>query len=151
MWFVEDASTKAISKDYLGAFTRRATLIQQPSGPLEDVQTTSEYLNDCRKMLSEMDALIQQPIENADYIDAEDADVFVAAKTAVKWSQGKIEWLQPPSQSGAAAPSSCRLTTKLPNFTILSFSGEYSLWVSFCDKFTKLVGSKVDMTSVEKL
>ena len=44
----------------------------------------------------------------------EAADVFMAAETAVKWCQGKIKEMQPPSASGAAAPSSGSLTTNLP-------------------------------------
>ena len=66
-------------------------------------------------------------------------------------SQGKIKEMQPPSISGAAAPSSGSLTTKLPNLTLPSFSGEYTQWVSFWDQFTTLVDSKRDMTNVEKL
>ena len=50
---------------------------------------------------------------------------------------------------GAVAPSSGSLTTKLPKLTLNSFTSEQ--WVSFWDKFTTLVDSKVDMANVENL
>ena len=75
----------------------------------------------------------------------------MATERAVKWCQGKIKEMQPPSISGAAAPSSGSLTTKLPKLTLPSFNGEYTQWVSFWDQFTTLVDSKRDMTNVEKL
>ena len=79
------------------------------------------------------------------------ADVFIAAERAVKWCQNKMKELQPASPSGAAAPSSGSLNTKLPKLTLPSFSGEYTQWLSFWDQFTTLVDSKRDMTNVEKL
>ena len=81
----------------------------------------------------------------------EAAEVFMAAERAVKWCQSKIKELQPLRPTGAAAPSSGSLTTKLPKLTLPSFSGEYTQWVSFWDQITTLVDSKRDMTNVEKL
>ena len=102
-----------------------------------------------------MDSQIQQLIDDDDelVVDVEEAaDVFMAAGRAVKWCQGKIKELQPPSLSGVAAPSSGSLTTKLPDLTRPSFSGEYTQYVSFWDHWlTTLVDSKVDMANVEKL
>ena len=69
-------------------------------------------------MLRELDSQIQQLIENNDELVAnvqEAADVFMPAGRAVKWCQGKIKEMQKPSTSGAVAPSSGSLTTKLPN------------------------------------
>ena len=137
-----------------GVFTRRAAAIRHAGGPLEDVQATLEFLIDRRKMLTELDSQIQQLIDDDDELVAdveEEADVFMAAERAVKWCQGKIKEMQPPSISGAAAPSSGSLTTKLPKLTLPSFSGEYTQRVSFWDQFTTLVDSKRDMTNVEKL
>ena len=137
-----------------GVFTRRAAAIRQAGGPLEDVQATLEFLIDRRKMLTELDSQIQPLIDDDDELVAgveEPADVFMAAERAVKWCQGKIKEMQPPSISGAAAPSSGSLTTKLPKLTFPSFSGEYTQWVSFWDQFTTLIDSKRDMTNVEKL
>ena len=137
-----------------GVFTRRATAIRQAGGPLEDVQATLEFLIDSRKMLTELDSQIQQLIEDDDELVAdveEAADVFMAAERAVKWCQGKIKETQPPSTSGATAPSSGSLTTKLPKLTLPPFNSEYTQWVSFWEQFTKLVDSKVDMINVEKL
>ena len=105
-------------------------------------------------MLTELDSQIQQLIDDDDELVAdveEAADVFMAAERAVKWCQGKIKEMQPESISGAAAPSSGSLTTKLTKLTLPSFSGEYTQWVSFWDQFTTLVDSKRDMTNVEKL
>ena len=137
-----------------GVFTRRAAAIRQAGGPLEDVQATLEFLINRRKMLTELDSQIQQLIDDDDELvaDVEEAgEVFMAAERAAKWCQGKIKEMQPPSISGAAAPSSGCLTTKLPKLTLPSFSGEYTQWVSFWDQFTTLVDSKRDMTNVEKL
>ena len=75
----------------------------------------------------------------------------MAAERPVKWCHAKITELQPQSPSGAAASSSSSLTTKLLKLNSRSLSGEYTQWVSFCDQFTTLVDSKVDMTNVEKL
>ena len=136
-----------------GVFTKRATAIRQAGGPLEDVKATLEFLIDRRKMLTELDSQIQQFIEDDDELVAdveEAADVFMAAERTVK-CQGKIKEMQPPSTSGAAAPSSGSLTTKLPKLTLPSFSGEYTQRVAFWDQFTTLVDSKVDMTNVKKL
>ena len=105
-------------------------------------------------MLTELDSQIQQLIEDNDELVAdveEAADVFMAAERAVKLCQGEIKEMQPPSTSGAAAPSSGSLKTKLPKLTLPSFSGEYTQWVSFWDQFTSLIDSKRDMTNVEKL
>ena len=135
-----------------GVFTRRATEIRQNSGALQDVQATLEFLIDRRKMLTKLYSQIQQLIEDEDVLVAdveEAADVFMAAERAVKWCQGKIKELQPPSMSGAAAPSSGSLTTKLPKLTFSSFSGEYTPWVSFCDQFTTLVDSKLGMEALK--
>ena len=137
-----------------GVFTRRAAAIPQAGGPLDDVQATLEFLIDRRKMLTELDSQIQQLIDDDDELVAdveEAADVFMAAERAVKWCQGKIKEMQPPSISGAAAPSSGSLTTKLHKLTLPSFSGEHTQWVLFWDQFTTLVDSKRDMTNVEKL
>ena len=79
-------------------FTRRATAIRQAGGPLEDVQVTLDFLIDRRKMLTELDSQIQQLIEDHDELVAEveeAADVFLAAKKAVKWCQDKIKVMQP--------------------------------------------------------
>ena len=100
-----------------------------------------------------MDSQNQQLIEDDDELVAdveEAADVFMAAERAVR-CQCKINELQPPSTSGAAAQSSGSVTTKLPKLTLLSFSGEYTQSVSFWDQFTTLVDSKVDMVNAEKL
>ena len=104
--------------------------------------------------MTELDSQIQQLNKDDDelVVDVEDAaDVFMAAEREVKWCQGKIKKMQPPSPSGAAAPSSDSLTTKLPKPTVPSFGGEYTQWVSFGDEFTTLVDSKVDKANVEKL
>ena len=104
---------------------------QQAGGALEDVQATLEFLIDRHKMLTELGSQIQLLIEDEDEFvaDVEEAtDVFMPAERAVKWCQRKIK-MQPPSSSGAAAPSSGSLTTKLPKLTLLSFSGEYTQWV----------------------
>ena len=53
--------------------------------------------------------------------------------------------------AGTAASSSGSLTAKLPKLILPSFSGEYTLWVSFWDQFSTLVDGKVDMANVEKL
>ena len=137
-----------------GVFTRRATAIRQAGGLLEDVQALLEFLINRRRMLTELDSQIQLLIEDDDELVAdleEAADVFMTAERAVKWCQGKIKEMQPPSASGAVAPSSCSLTTKLAMLNVSSFSGEYTQWVSFWDQFTTLVDSKVDMVTVEKL
>ena len=137
-----------------GVLTRRATAIRQAGGALEDVQATLDFLIDRRKMLTELDSQIQQLMEEDDELEAdvdEAADVFLAAERAVKWCQARIKELQPPSPSPAAAPSSGSLTTKLPELTLPSFSGELTQWVFFWDQFTTLVDSKHDMTNVEKL
>ena len=113
-----------------------------------------EFLIDRRKTLTELDSQIQRLIDDDDELVAdveEAADVFMAAERAVKWCQGKIKEMQPLSISGAAAPSSGSLTTKLPKLTLSLFSGEYTQWVPFWDQFTTLVDSKRDMTNVEKL
>ena len=105
-------------------------------------------------MLTETDSQIQQLMEEDVELDVdvdEAADGFLAAERAVKWCQARIKEFQPPSPSAAAAPSSGNLTTKLPNLTLPSFSGEYTQWVSFWDQFTTLVDSKRDITNVEKL
>ena len=105
-------------------------------------------------MLTESDSQIQQLMEEDDELDVdvdEAADVLLAAEREVKWCQARIKEFQPPSPSAAAAPSSGNLTTKLPNLTLPSFSGEYTQWVSFWDQFTTLVDSKRDITNVEKL
>ena len=65
-----------------GAFTRRATAIQQAGGPLEDIEATLEFLINCRKMLSELDAQIQQLIEDDDDHDLE-ADIEDAADVSM--------------------------------------------------------------------
>ena len=133
---------------------KRATAIRQAGGALEEVQATLEFLIDCRKMLTELDSQIQHFIEEDDELEAdveEAADVFLAAKRAVQWCQGRVKELQPSGPSAAATPSSGSLTTKLPKLTLPSFSGEYTQWVSFWDQFTTLVDSKRDMTIVEKL
>ena len=117
-----------------GVFKRRAAAIRQAGGPLEDVQATLEFLIDRRKMLTELDSQIQQLIDDDDELVAdveEAADVFMAAERAVKWCQGKIKEMQPPSLRGAAAPSSGSLTTKLPKLTFLhsavnTHSGSFS-------------------------
>ena len=127
-----------------GILTRRATAIRQARGSLEDVQATLEFLIDRRKMLTEDDDELVADVEEA-------ADVFMADERAVKWCQGKINEMQPPSASGAVAPSSGSLTTKLAMLNLSSFSGEYTQWVSFWDQFTTLVDSKVDMATVETL
>ena len=78
-------------------------------------------------MLTEFDSQIQQLIEDNDELVAdveEAADVFMPAGRAVKWCQGKIKEMQPRNTSGAVAPSSGSLTTKLPKLTYPSFSGE---------------------------
>ena len=75
----------------------------------------------------------------------------MATERAVEWCQCKIKGMQPPSTSGAVAPSISSLTTKLPKLTLLSFSGEVTQWFSFWDQYTTLVDSKVDMANVEKL
>ena len=49
-----------------GVFTRQAKAIRQAGGALEDVQATLEFLIDRRKMLTELDAQIQQLIEDKD-------------------------------------------------------------------------------------
>ena len=136
-----------------GVFTRRAAAIRQAGGPLEDVQATLQFLIDHRKMLTELDSQIQQLVDDVELVaDVEGAaDVFMAAERAVKWCQGKIKEMQPPSLNGAAAPSSGSLTIKLPKLTLPSFSSEYTQWVSFWDQFKTLVDSKRDMTNVEKL
>ena len=135
-------------------FTRRATAIRQASGSLEGVQVTLEFLIDHRKMLTELDSQIPQPIEDDDELVAEveeAADLFMAAERAINWCPSKIKELQPPSPSGVVVPSSGSLTTQLPMLTVPSFSGEYTQWVSFWDQFTTLVDRKIDMTNVEKL
>ena len=136
-----------------GVLTRRASAVRQAGGALENVQATLEFLIDRRKHLTDSDSQIEQLIEDDDELVAdveEAADVFMAAERVLKWCQRKIKELQPPSPSGTAAPSSGSLTTKLPKLTLLSFSGEYTQWVSFWDQFTTLVDSKVDMANVEK-
>ena len=105
-------------------------------------------------LLTELDSQIQQLIEDDDELvsdEEEAADVSMAAERAVKWCQGKIKDMQCPSPSGAAAPSSGSLTTKLTMLTRPSFCGEYTQWVAFWDQFTTLVDSKNDMANVEKL
>ena len=75
------------------------------------------FINDRRKKLTELNAHIQQLIQEDDYLEADEesaADVFMAAKKTVKWCQGKIKELQPQSPSITAAPSSGSLITKLP-------------------------------------
>ena len=65
-------------------------------------------------MLSELDAQIQQLIEDNDDNEAEVEDathVFMVAEKALKWCQGKLKELQPLSTSSSAAPSSGSLTT----------------------------------------
>ena len=139
---------------YPGNVTRRASAIGQAGGALEDVQDTLEFLNDRRKLLTELDYKIQQLIEDDGKLVAdveEAADVFMAAGRAVKRCHSKNKELQPPSPTGAAAPSSGSLITKLPKLTLPSFSGKYTQWVSFWDQFTTLVDSKHDLTNVEKL
>ena len=124
---------KRSRRAHRGVFTRRATAIRQDGGPLEDVQSTLEFLIDRRKMLTKLDSQIQLFIEDDDKLvaDVEDAaDVFMAAERAVKWCQSKIKELQPPSPSGVAVPSTGSLTTKLPKLTLPSFSGEYTQWDS---------------------
>ena len=79
-----------------GVLTRRATAFRQAGGALEDVQATLEFL-------TELDSQIQQPIEDDDelVVDVKEAaDVIIAPERAVKWFQGKIKELQPPSPSG---------------------------------------------------
>ena len=73
-------------------------------------------------MVSELDAQIQQLNKNEDDNNLEAdvegaADVFMAVEKAVRWCQVKVKELHPPSTSGAAAPSSGSLTTKLPKQT----------------------------------
>ena len=77
-------------------------------------------------MLTELHFQIQQLIEDDDELVAnveEAADVFMAAERAVKLCQVKIKEMQTPRTSGAAAPSSGSLTTKLPKLGLPSFSG----------------------------
>ena len=130
--------------------TRRASAIRQAGGELEDVQATLEFLIDRRNLLTELDSQVQKLIEDDDELvaDVEEAvDVFMAAERAVKWCQGKIKDLQPPSPSGADETSSGSLT----KLNLPSLSGEKTQWVSFWDQFTTLVDSKVDMANGEKL
>ena len=57
-------------------------------------------------MLTELDSQIQQLIDDDDELVAdvvEAADVFMAAERAVKWCQGKIKEMQPPSISGGGS------------------------------------------------
>ena len=145
---------KRPKRAHRGVFTRRATAIRQAGGALEDVQATLEFLTYRRNMLTELDSQIQQLLEGKDELVAdvaEAADGFMAAERAVKWCQGKVKEMQPPSTSGAVAPSCGSLMTKLPKLNLPSFSGEYTQWVSFWNQFTTLVDSKVDFANVEKL
>ena len=145
---------KRSRRDHRGVLTRRASAIRHADGALKDVQATLEFLFDRRKVLTELDSQIQLIIEDKDELVAdveEAADVFLAAERAEKWCQGKIKEMQPPSTSGAAAPLSGSLTTKLPKLTLPSISGEYTQWVSFWNQFTTLVDCKVNMANVEKL
>ena len=87
-----------------GALTRRASAIQQSGRSLEDFQATVEFLIDRRKVLSELDAQIQQLIKDDNDLEAdvkEAADVFFAAEKAAKECQGVLKKLQPPSTIGA--------------------------------------------------
>ena len=105
-------------------------------------------------MLSELKSLIQQLIKDDDDLEADEedtADLFMAAEKVVKWCQGKIKELQPPRPSDTAAPSSGSLTTKLPELTLSSFSGDDTHWVSSWDQFTTLVDDKAVMANVDKL
>ena len=84
-----------------GVFTRRAKAIQQAGGPLEDVQATLEFLIDRRKMMSELDAQIQQLIEDDDDLEAdvEDAaDVFMAAKRQSNGARAESKSYKPSAQ-----------------------------------------------------
>ena len=112
-----------------GVFTRRATAIRQAGGSLEDVQALLEFLINRRRMLTELDSQIQLLIEDDDELVAdleEAADVFMTAERAVKWCQGKIKEMQPPSASGAVAPSSGSLTTKLAMLNLHSAVNTHS-------------------------
>ena len=112
-----------------GVLTRRATAIRKAGGALKDVQATLEFLIYRHELLTELDSQIQQAIEDDEELvpDVEEvADVYMTAERAVKWCQGKIKELQPPSPCSAAAPSSGSLTTKLPKPTLPSFSSEYT-------------------------
>ena len=74
-----------------------------------------EFLIDRRKILTELDSQIQQFIDDDDELVAdveEAADVFMAAERAVKWCQGKIKEMQPPSlgafnREGALSGNPC--------------------------------------------
>ena len=116
--------------------------------------STLKFLIDRRKLVTDLVSQIQLHLEGDNELvaDVEKAThVFMVAERAVKSCQGKIKELQPPSPSGTAARSSGRLSTKLHKLTFLSFSGEYTQWVSFWDQFTTLVDSKVDMANFGKL